>query len=580
MAKKDIKEKIKKVKETKFSVKGRFIAIAVGPLALLFILALISSAFYINTTIREEREQTLKTAVSAIKNTYEYAYDGDYKISNSNNLYKGEELISGNYKILDEFREETGIIASIYYNDICMVSSVIDEDGNHKILTRADADIFETVFAGEEYSGTTEIVDKDYNVYYVPLANSDGSIVGMIAVGIDASNVTSGIMNKISKLGGFMAIVFVIGVAYIPIVVSGLTKSLKRVNDNIKTIATGDLTVAISPKDIKRTDEIGNIARSMEVLRDQFRDLIGKIENTVKVVKNSSSDVDTMSSQASRTVEDVSHAVEEVAVGATSQADETQTAAENVDNIGRLIQEIVADVSILTDNAHAMGQAENDAQVILAELDTTTGKTSAAVEEIAQQTEATNASAREINQAVELITSIASQTNLLSLNASIEAARAGEAGRGFAVVASEIQQLAEQSNNSAVKIQQIILELTSQSDKTVDIMKEVKEAVAEQETKIKDTKDIFGKVRNGVQGSLEGIEAISGKSGDLNDRREKIVEIIEDLSAVSEENAASTQETMASTEELTSMMNELASSANNLNDLANQLEDVVKIFKI
>ena len=169
---------------------------------------------------------------------------------------------------------------------------------------------------------------------------------------------------------------------------------------------------------------------------------------------------------------------------------------------------------------------------------------------------------------------------MLSLNAAIEAARAGEAGKGFAVVASEIQKLAEQSSRSAEKIQEIIDELTQKSDETVAHMTLVKEAVAEQEEKIDETRRIFDNVRVSVDRSLDGIAGIGAKTSELNDMKEKIVGIIQDLSAVSEQNAASTEETTASTEELTSMMNELASAANKLNELAEQLTEATAMFKI
>ena len=287
-----------------------------------------------------------------------------------------------------------------------------------------------------------------------------------------------------------------------------------------------------------------------------------------------------MSNQSSRTVEDISHAVEEIAIGASSQADETQTAAEQIENIGHLIQDVVGEVGVLSSTSEEMGNAENNAQNIMADLVLTTSKTTEAVDQIENQTAATNESAKEIAQAVEIITSIAEQTNLLSLNASIEAARAGEVGRGFAVVASEIQKLADQSNQSAVKIQMIIDDLMVESDKTVNIMKGVRSAVAEQEAKIHETKNIFGTVRAGVQKSVVEIDGISERSSELDTRRGRIVDIIDNLSAVSEENAASTQETMASIEELTAMMNELATSANKLNELADLLEDSVSVFKV
>ncbi len=575
-----MKKRTKKDREVKVSVQTRVVSIALGPLLLLFIIAAVTAAYFMNSTIREDRLTTLKTASSAIKSTYEYAYEGDYKLGNSNNLYKGDTVLTGNYNILDKFQESTGIVSTIFYGNTRLVTSIVSADGKRNIWTEGDQDIYGIVSNGGTYSGNADIDGVDYLVYYEPLTNADGSVVGMVFTGMDSSDIAGTIAKKCVNIAVFMAVIFVLGLIYIPLMTGKLIRPLKRINECIKTIAKGDLTVEFNEKDLKRKDEVANIARSTKALQDQFKELIGNINETVAVVKESAGNVDTMSTQSSRTVEDVSHAVEEIATGASSQADETQTAAEHIDDIGRLIEDIVADVNVLTHSAETMGTAEDSAQGILTELVGTTEKTSKAVDEISAQTEATNASAGEISQAVELITAIASQTNLLSLNASIEAARAGDAGRGFAVVASEIQQLADQSNQSAIKIQKIIEELTAQSEKTVEIMKDVKSAVSDQENKIDETKSIFGQVKEGVQNSLSGIESISQKSGELNDRREKIVGIIQDLSAVSEENAAGTQETMASSEELSSMMNELASSANNLNELANKLDEAVSVFKI
>ena len=132
----------------------------------------------------------------------------------------------------------------------------------------------------------------------------------------------------------------------------------------------------------------------------------------------------------------------------------------------------------------------------------------------------------------------------------------------------------------AVKIQKVIEELTIQSNKTVNIMAVVKDAVNEQEKKLAETREIFGEVRDGVKSSLVEIDSISGKSTDLSSRKEFVVDLIDGLSAISEENAASTEQTMASTEELSSMMIELASSANKLNEMAAILEGDIKKFII
>ena len=564
----------------KFPFAIRILLITIIPMLLIFVCSVFITRANIRNTVEEERLVTLTTAASAVRNSYDYAYEGDYKLTMTNVFMKGDVNLSNNQQILDKLYEETGVVSTISYNSTRKITSIFDAAGNRIVGTQEDEKIFEQVSTGETYYGIVEIEGVTYDGYYEPLRNSDGSFVGMVFVGIDRAAVEENIASMTGKVIAILSVIFAVGLILVPTVSLDISSALRRTNRSLKVVALGDLTVEVDERDMCRSDEVGNIARATEVLRDNFKKLLGDIENTVVTVKSAAENVDVMTTQSSRTVEDVGHAVEEIATGATTQAHDTQTASEHVDNMGNLIQNIVEEVKILTSAANKMGTAETKAQEIMEELAISAENTREAVEQISAQTEITNKSTKEISKAVELITSIASQTTLLSLNASIEAARAGEAGRGFAVVASEIQKLADQSNQSAVKIQKIIEELTVQSNKTVVIMENVREAVLDQGAKLSETKTIFGEVREGVQSSLAEIESISGKSTDLSSSKEVVVDLIDGLSAISEENAASTEQTMASTEELSSMMIELASSANKLNEMAAILEGDIKKFTI
>ncbi len=579
-AKKATKKARKKHKGASFKL--RVILSAIIPLIFMYVLSLIVSNYFIKKTISEDRHTTLDTAASAIKSTYVYSYEGEYRVDDFGVFWKGETRLTGKFLVLDTMRDETGIESAVYYGDEIKITSIMDVNGRRATGNKAETYISEQVLAGEPYYGEERHNRKDFYVSYLPLYadEEETEIVGMIYVGVETTHDKARTLEKTRNSAILLSVIFVVGFVLVNIIVSKMSKTMKRIDKGLGIMATGDLTVEFDERDLKRTDEIGSIAKATQHLRDSFLKVVGDIKSSVAVVKKASENVDQMSNQSSRTVEDISHAVEEIAIGASSQADETQTAAEQIESIGHLIQDVVGEVGVLSSTSAEMGNAENNAQNIMADLVLTTSKTTEAVDQIENQTAATNESAKEIAQAVEIITSIAEQTNLLSLNASIEAARAGEVGRGFAVVASEIQKLADQSNQSAVKIQTIIDELMVESDKTVNIMKGVRSAVAEQEAKIHETKNIFGTVREGVQKSVVEITGISSRSAELDDRRGKVVDIIDNLSAVSEENAASTQETMASIEELTAMMNELATSANKLNELADLLEESVSVFKV
>lgn len=199
---------------------------------------------------------------------------------------------------------------------------------------------------------------------------------------------------------------------------------------------------------------------------------------------------------------------------------------------------------------------------------------------VVQQIHTTNESVKKIREATELITSIASQTNLLSLNASIEAARAGEAGKGFAVVATEISQLAAQSSSSADIIKGIIEELVREAELTVSIVDEVSAILGKQQDKLHQTKEHFDVLEKGIENSDGETGQIKANTEICENARKKVEEIIVSLSAISEENAAATEETTASMTELDGTISNLVVTAQELNSLADELDGKLKFFHI
>ena len=209
-----------------------------------------------------------------------------------------------------------------------------------------------------------------------------------------------------------------------------------------------------------------------------------------------------------------------------------------------------------------------------------TEKTTKAVDTIAEQINMTNTSAQEIQRAVEMITAIADETNLLSLNASIEAARAGEQGRGFAVVASQIQKLAEQSAESAQQITYIVGNLLHDAETTAETMEDVVDIVDSQKEKLLQTDAQFETVNRGIQDSLFKIGQIRDKSKILDESRKQMANMIMSLSAISEENASASEETASSTAKLNERVKKITQEVTILKKIAADLEQQIQIFKI
>lgn len=203
-----------------------------------------------------------------------------------------------------------------------------------------------------------------------------------------------------------------------------------------------------------------------------------------------------------------------------------------------------------------------------------------AFSKVSGHTHTTNDSAKRIREAAELITSIASQTNLLSLNASIEAARAGNAGRGFAVVAMEIQKLAEQSSGAADIISRIISELTAQADLTVKIVDEVSEVMQQQQQQLQLTQECFAVLEHGIGQSADEIKKVLEQTGSCAAARNDVEEVIESLSAISEQNAAAAAKAASSMKELTEMMDGMLLSSGSLKEIARQMEYDLKFFQL
>ena len=330
----------------------------------------------------------------------------------------------------------------------------------------------------------------------------------------------------------------------------------------------------------RKKDENGLMARSTLKIIDRLSGTISEIRDQIININSSTEILNTRITDTEGSIKQVETAMNEIATGVSDQARNTEDAAEHINSIVALIEDTNSQVEDLSKNADSMQNAGSKAIDTMTELVTTNQKTVSAINDIYEQAKLTNQSVSNIREATELIVSIADQTSLLSLNASIEAARAGEAGRGFAVVASEIQSLSNQSSESAGKIAEIINSLTENSEREMNIMNSVLEIMKQQDENVTRTNEAFDNVMSGIGASMEDIQKISKQTGEMDETSGKVIDVVSNLSAISEENAASTEETTASTAMVSGIMVELTDQSNNLKTVSEKLEELVSVFKV
>ena len=553
---------------------------ALIPLILIVVIAGVSIHSVGSVVARKLVKHELQTASYALEMTLDSLGGGDYR-SDGTNLYRGNYNLTANNQTIDDFKKKTNVDVTVCWKKTRMVTSVIDKDGKRVTGTDISDSVYDKVMQdGKYFSDNVDIEGTEYYGYYEALKNADGSSQAIIFTGMPSSDVKAIYKKRLVNTTVFMIIIALMACALLAMVITFIVKAITKVIGHLDEVADGELDFKISEKLLQRSDEIGNIARSVHTLIGGLASIVVNIHHSTGELAEFKDDFQQKFETINNSISNVNVAVDEIANGATSQADETQKVNSQINDMGDAITKTSQNVDSLTQSTEQMKEHNEQLDTTIQELMAISDRNKESLAAVYNQTNETNQSVMHIGNAVDMITDIAGQTNLLSLNASIEAARAGEYGKGFAVVADQIRQLADQSANTAKEIGEIVAELIENSNTSVETMGVVRQEMTGQYEKLNTTKDIFEQLNEEVNNVVTAIESISTEVESLDKLKGEVLGSAESLAAIAQENAASTEETSASMMELGEIVNDCNTKTQQLVDIADSMEENAHKFHV
>ncbi len=378
-----------------------------------------------------------------------------------------------------------------------------------------------------------------------------------------------------------MAVIGIISLFVLAVIIERtvhiVIKPVKELTRVITAMTDGDFTVSVN---VKSKDEIGVMSQSVQRFIQSMRGMISSIHGVSDKLHEQADNSSLISGQmydASRTqsqsMQELNNTVEQLSLSVNEIAENATTLAMVVADTREEGEQV--DLK-MKDTVEVSRQGKTDMQNVgdaMQSINQSVLKLQQAIDKVGKASE-------EITNITGVISGIAEETNLLSLNASIEAARAGEAGKGFAVVATEIGQLAKNSAESVQNIENLISEINAL----------VKDAVLQADDSVENinsSSELVGDALKTFDVIFDNIDVVSTLVRQMIEKVEKVDEVASNVAAISEEQAASSEEILATSDNMVEHANSItgnsetvASDAKNLTNSAEELANQVDAFKV
>ncbi len=557
--------KERKQKKGKINMTTTLILIGFAPLLVSGLFIVIVTGLTISSNLKEATYEKLYVASDGVRKYYEWdivnaggpAYEHDY---------------------IDSLKDQD-IELTLFMGNTRFITSALNAEGKRNENTEMDPKIWAEVSAGHDYKGDHVIIGgKEYFVYYMPVRDASGAVVGSAWAGEPEAEVNSMINHTLLRVILLVVVAVVVFGVLIFLIARRIVNALSAASTELGYLASGDLTSENEPTSIMT--EINSISGDVITLRKTLREIISGITSNVHQLNADMGNVGNGVTNVNSASEGVVHAIDDLSKGSMDMAESVQNTQTNMIQIGDDIDGIREMTDEATNFVNEVEAESRTAQKALDELIKANTNTINVSKSVVDGINTSSEAVKKIAEAASVIESIASQTNLLSLNASIEAARAGEAGRGFAVVAGEISNLASQSDLSSKEIKSIVDEIISTSNKNVEYAGQISEAVNNEGAVLTQVNESFSVVNEKVAGTVQAINTIAERTVQLDSAKNMVIDDVSSLSSISEQNAASCQETNASMVEIGSTISNIKEESDRTMGLTGSLTDAISIFKV
>lgn len=493
-------------------------------------------------------------------------------VSDSPEKY-GEELI----QILDQFvagkngieyayvlkRGEDGseLIVALNGSKDLMVESPFTDDQANSLdnQTEVQSDIYKDKWG----------IHKSF---FLPIPNTD-AIVG---IDMDASFISK-LQNKIMiYVISMFVLMFIVGLVCAIVIGRQLSKPIETLLDHTHEFAKGDLS---QPIEVKREDEIGELSKGFEYMRENLSNIINNVRTNAQSINNTSATLKVA-------FDEMVESYNQIVTGTKEESAASEQRANHIDSVSNMINELSETIRVMNEQTNQISEFTKQTNILAEQGTNQVQDAKGQMNKIKQNGQANNENlaslekdVEEINNVVVLIRDIASQINLLSLNASIEAARAGDAGKGFAVVAQEVQKLAGQTDQSINVISEAIDRINNQTAKVITNNNESFKDIVKGVSIVENSGLVFNEIFESVEKLSTTVEFSARNSHTIVTSADESLASIQQIAAISEESVATTEEISAASIQQSMTMESLKEQNDSLAKQAHELETMVNEFK-